>query len=190
MSITDTWPFTQIAQNYAIAYDYDSNGNLIYQGWSQPGALKTDTAWRIMHQVFNASNKVTDLGWAQSSTAFNYVWALRTQYNYGISPAQTSYTAIVLTSPNTTRWTIIPNTSGNLVTTPQASGPAGAYDIGGLTLIDINNVFWGVTISNAGNLITTSGASPVNALDSILVLDASLRAWTLTVNTIGDLVTS
>lgn len=190
MSITDNWPFIGVAQNYTVAYDYDSSGNLIYQGWVQPGAAKSETGWRIMHQVFNASNKLTDVVWPQQSTAFNFIWNLRTTYDYGLGPGAAVYTAIILTSPNTTRWAITVNTVGDLITTPTAAGPSGAYDIGSLVLEDSTSVFWDVTVTNIGDLVTTAGGSATNALSSISISDSSGRAWVLTVIPAGNLVTT
>jgi hypothetical protein len=189
MGRNEVWPFIGIAENYTIAYDYDSSGNQTYQGWCQPGLLKTDTGWRIMRSVYNAGGHQTDTVWPNQSTAFDFIWNLRTTYDYGLGPA-TVYPAFILTSLNTTRWSVTVTTNGNLVTTPQASGPVGAYEPSSIVLQDPNSVFWTVTISNGGNLITTSGGIAAGALASIAITDAASRIWIVTVSITGDLVTT
>lgn len=109
---------------------------------------------------------------------------------YTFTVATNTYSAIILRSPNLNRWSIAVTTNGNLDTELSPIGPAGAYDIGSLTLQDSNGIYWTVTIQNTGDLVTTSGGSPISALSSILVLDSNDHIWTLTVSILGNLVTT
>ena len=83
MATPDTWPFLSGGTNYTMAFDYDVNGNQIYVGWAQPGANQSDaTSWRIMQQVFNGSNQVTQILWPNASTGFGFQWTNRANYSY------------------------------------------------------------------------------------------------------------
>lgn len=82
MATTDTWPFFQAGTNLTLAFDYDGSGNQIYVGWAPAGTAQASTGWRIMKQVFNASNQVTDIQWPSASPAFNFIWNSRTTYTY------------------------------------------------------------------------------------------------------------
>ena len=78
----DVWPFIMGSTNYTLAFDYDGSGNQIYVGWAQPGTAQGSTGWRIMKQVFNGSQQLTDVQWPSASTAFNFIWTSRTGYTY------------------------------------------------------------------------------------------------------------
>lgn len=78
----DVWPFISGATNYTLKFDYDSNGNQIYVGWTQAGTASSATGWRLMKQTFNGSSQVTDITWPSASTAFSFIWDSRTTYTY------------------------------------------------------------------------------------------------------------
>lgn len=82
MAYTATGPFIINATNYTMKFDYDGNGNQIYVGWAQTGTVSSNESWRIMKQVFNGSNQVTDILWPNGSTGFGASWDLRTTYSY------------------------------------------------------------------------------------------------------------
>lgn len=171
-----------------MAFEVDASGNQIYIGWSQPGLSKALTGWRIMKQVFDSNNNLTDTQWPENSTAFNFVWSLRTTYSYGI--ADSAYAAFALISPNGTRWviTVLPP-NGNLYSVAQLTGPADVYEPSGITLRDSSGGTWDLFISNAGNLITTPGTSGT-VLQSLSLYDSVNTNWTLTVSITGDLTTT
>ena len=81
---SELWPFILGGTNFTMAFDYDANGNQIYVGWAQTGTLQTDGGWRIMQQVFNLSNQVTQILWVNASTGFGSTisWSNRTTYTY------------------------------------------------------------------------------------------------------------
>jgi hypothetical protein len=78
----DVWPFISGGTNFTMAFDYDANGNQIYVGWAQTGTSQSIAGWRIMQQVFNASNQVTQILWPNGSTGFGLIWTNRTTYSY------------------------------------------------------------------------------------------------------------
>lgn len=182
-------PFLQQMPQYAMAFDYDASGNQIYIGWSQPGVQKSEAHWRIMKQTFNASNQVTDILWPNNSIAFRYIWDNRASLTYG-GTTSTIYSALILVSPNGTRWAITVLTNGDLYTATQPSGPSGAYAPTSLVLQDSFGVFWDVSINNSGALDTEPGGSPSGALTSITLQDSSSVSWILTVLTDGSLKTT
>lgn len=186
MAITDVWPFIALAQNYTILYDYDASSNLIYTGWSQPGLGITERGWRIMYQTFNSGNKVTGVFWPNDSTAFDFVWADRTSYSYGFGG--TTYPAIILISPDATRWAVTVTITGNLSTDVSPSGPTDAYDTSPVVLEDELGNAWTLTIQDTGNLVTTLGGT--DALTHISLVDADGVIWELTINSSGNLITT
>ena len=82
MSLPATGPFIVNATNFTMKFDYDANGNQIYVGWAQTGTPTSDPFWRIMKQVFNGANQVTDIVWPNGSTGFGVVWDNRATYSY------------------------------------------------------------------------------------------------------------
>lgn len=78
----EVWPFILGGTNYQMRFDYDGNGNQIYIGWAQTGAQSSDPTWRIMQQVFNGSNQVTQIIWPNGSTGFGWIWDNRATYSY------------------------------------------------------------------------------------------------------------
>lgn len=82
MATPDTWPFTLGGTTFTMAFDYDVSGNQIYVGWAQIGTAQSATTWRIMQQVFNGSNQVTQILWPNASCGFAFQWSSRTTYSY------------------------------------------------------------------------------------------------------------
>ncbi len=190
MSTPDTWPFQLGGTNMTVAFDYDASGNQIYVGWVQPGTSKSRQGWRIMKQVFNTSNQLTDVLWPSDSPSFNFIWNNRSLYAYTATTTSV-YPALILTSSDTTRWAITVQVgTGNLVTTAQASGPDGAYAPATFVLQDTNGAFWTVTIRASGSLVTTIGGSSASALNSLPLLDSNNVTWLLTVSRTGNLTTT
>ena len=68
--------------NYMTALDYDSSGNLIYIGKANMNSSKSDGVWSIRKLVYNASNNLTDMSWANGDGAFNNIWNNRTAISY------------------------------------------------------------------------------------------------------------
>jgi len=62
--------------------EYDSNGNLIFEGSAPPGSKESDPVWFIQRYIYESnSRKVTRL-FANRDTEFNKVWRYREYYNY------------------------------------------------------------------------------------------------------------
>jgi len=68
--------------NYMTALDYDSSGNLIYIGKANMNSSKADRVWSIRKLVYDASNNLTDMLWANGDGAFNNIWNNRTAISY------------------------------------------------------------------------------------------------------------
>ena len=68
--------------NYMTALDYDSSGNLIYIGKANMGSSKADAVWSIRKLVYDASNNLTDMLWANGDGAFNNIWNNKTAISY------------------------------------------------------------------------------------------------------------
>jgi len=82
MANPEIWPFILGSNNFINKFDYDGNGNQIYVGWAQPGALSSESSWRIMQQTFNGSNQLTDIKWPNGSTGFSFIWDNRASLSY------------------------------------------------------------------------------------------------------------
>lgn len=65
-------------------YDYDANGNMIYQGMAQVGVSPTASGWVITKYVYNlvviGGKNVYLL--VHDSTLINVTWSLRTFYTF------------------------------------------------------------------------------------------------------------
>ena len=68
--------------NYMTALDYDSSGNLIYIGKANMNSSKADGVWSIRKLVYDASNNLTDMLWANGDGEFNNIWNNRTAISY------------------------------------------------------------------------------------------------------------
>lgn len=58
---------------YQKAYDYDSAGNCIYEGWALSGAATSDAAWAIVEKDYDGTNLVSEQ-WCGGTTAMSYSW--------------------------------------------------------------------------------------------------------------------
>jgi hypothetical protein len=66
-------------------YDYDSNGNLIYEGSSASVAGVTQTStpiWAIQKNTYNANNQIILQQWANGNNNPANVWDNRVALNY------------------------------------------------------------------------------------------------------------
>ncbi len=63
---------------YKKVLDYDISGNLIYIGVAKPGVLKSSADWQIKKLVYDGSNNLTDVLFADGNTEFDNIWDDRT----------------------------------------------------------------------------------------------------------------
>jgi hypothetical protein len=61
--------------------------NLIYKGYSRPGAVEGDSVWQICKIAYDGSNNITSIKWPQGDNAFpssefNFSWTNRASYTY------------------------------------------------------------------------------------------------------------
>lgn len=82
MALNSTWMFLLGGDNLQQLFDYDVSGNLIYQGWSQPGQATSASTWRLKKLTYNGSNQLTNIQYASGSPSFTFVWDNRTSYTY------------------------------------------------------------------------------------------------------------
>lgn len=101
-----------------------------------------------------------------------------------------SYHALILRSPDSTRWAVTVTTDGNLDTEETATGPAGCYEPSSIIFRDSENNCWEVAIQDSGNLETTAVAENPNALSSISLEDSGAVIWAVSVSIDGNLVTT
>lgn len=69
------------ANAFQKAYDYDSDGNLIYEGWAAPGVLASQPHWAICAYTYTGAN-VTGTTWADGNTEQDNTWDDRTRLTY------------------------------------------------------------------------------------------------------------
>lgn len=76
-------PYLVLDGAFTQAFDYDGNGNVIYQGWAVPkNATKSEADWRICKMTYNGSNQITDIQWADGNEEFDNVWNDRASLSY------------------------------------------------------------------------------------------------------------
>ena len=76
---------SQSTQDAPLAhhFDYDANGNLLYEGKAQAGTLATAPAWQIKSYVWDVAGNLTDVLYAGSSPEFVSAWTDRASLTYG-----------------------------------------------------------------------------------------------------------
>jgi len=76
-------PYLHLDAGYTQAFDYDANSNAIYVGWAVPmTANKANPVWRIAQYTYDASNRVTDIKWANGVETFVNIWNNRASLTY------------------------------------------------------------------------------------------------------------
>jgi hypothetical protein len=76
-------PYLHLDAGYTQSFDYDGNGNAIYQGWTVPyTANKASALWRICRFTYDGNNRVTDIQWADGNEMFDNVWNNRVSLTY------------------------------------------------------------------------------------------------------------
>lgn len=76
---------TVSSQEYTVARDYDSNGNLLYEGWALPGTSKATAGWKIKKHttaLVSGSYVDTDEQWAGGSETLANIWDDRASLSY------------------------------------------------------------------------------------------------------------
>lgn len=64
------------------AFDYDDNGNLLYQGQANPACLKDQPSWNIKKFIYNDNNKVIEVLFADGDTKETKIWDNRASLTY------------------------------------------------------------------------------------------------------------
>lgn len=72
---------TRIDAIYTVAVAYDVDDNPIYLGKAAQGSSKASAVWQIKKLTFSGAN-VTDIQYANGSTAFNQIWNDRASFSY------------------------------------------------------------------------------------------------------------
>jgi hypothetical protein len=80
----DALPESPPIDGFTKLYDYDDNGNLIYEGWAraQLGASQSGAFWVIRRNTYNGGNQLTTQQWANGNTQTLVIWANRTTLSY------------------------------------------------------------------------------------------------------------
>jgi len=61
---------------------YDSNGNIEYIGLATPGTDDKDSGWQIIKFVYDASQNLTHILYAEGNTKYDKVFSNRQSYSY------------------------------------------------------------------------------------------------------------
>ncbi len=74
--------FSDAEINYTQALENDSNGQPLFIGLATPGSAKSAASWQI-RKITYSGVFITDVQFANSSTAFNQIWNDRAGLSYG-----------------------------------------------------------------------------------------------------------
>jgi hypothetical protein len=66
---------------YSIEVDFVGD-TIIYKGWSNPGKLTTEPAWRIQKITFVGTDEDVTIRWADGDGEFNNIWDNRLGLTY------------------------------------------------------------------------------------------------------------
>ncbi len=66
---------------FAVRYEYDANGNLLYFGKADPGTEENSSLWQIRKHLYT-NDALTSILWAGGSQAFNTAWNARASAQY------------------------------------------------------------------------------------------------------------
>jgi hypothetical protein len=66
---------------YVKAYDYDTEGNLIYEGWAAPGSATSASVWAIRNISYASGRRVLEQ-WADGNTLEDNIWDNRAALSY------------------------------------------------------------------------------------------------------------
>ena len=67
--------------------EYDGSNNLIYKGYSRPGASEDNLVWQICLLTYDGSNNVTSITWPENTfgapvSEYYFSWTDRASYTY------------------------------------------------------------------------------------------------------------
>ncbi len=65
-----------------IRIDYNGGNTAIYIGWAAPGALTSDSVWRISKHAYDVAENLTSSIWADGDTNFDNEWDERASLSY------------------------------------------------------------------------------------------------------------
>ncbi len=73
-----------IASVLTHAFEYDTQGKMIYHGTAKAGSGKSkdQSIWRIYKNTFDATGNLTDIQWANGNTEFDNKWDDRLSLDY------------------------------------------------------------------------------------------------------------
>ena len=66
---------------YTKKYDYDVDGNLIYEGWAAVGSATSAAVWSVKKYVYSTSNLTSEV-WADGNVDSDNIWDNRTSLTY------------------------------------------------------------------------------------------------------------
>lgn len=83
----DTGTEAPTANPFLILYDYDGNGNMIYQGWAKAGSMTGQPVWAIKRFQYGNPNsaiagKCLRQDWANGTSSQINVWDNRATLKY------------------------------------------------------------------------------------------------------------
>lgn len=67
---------------YTVYSEYNGSNKPLYIGESEPGAMSSESKWRIRMFVYDISDNPIELIWASGNTNFDKVWDDRATYIY------------------------------------------------------------------------------------------------------------
>lgn len=71
-----------LTRKYAILMSHDASSNIEYFGKAKVGSVKADAVWQIMKILYDASNNLTDIQFAEGNEDFDNVWDDRAGLSY------------------------------------------------------------------------------------------------------------
>lgn len=79
---SETITIEEMAEKNTQALDYDIDGKLIYSGEAEAGSSKASSVWAIKKLIYDGTDQLVDVVWANGNTQKTNIWNNRVSLTY------------------------------------------------------------------------------------------------------------